>query len=161
MNTPPNIQTSNNPDALAGGVFGAVIQSTNTPGVPAAIVDGDLVVKGNFPISNVAGPAVTIQTTNGTLTLQSDAGHGIVFKQGTDVVMFLNGAGLNLGTNYNVNMDGGFVTLASYVKTALPSAATPGRMIYVSNATRPGGTGSLCFSNGTVWVDATTGNAVV
>jgi hypothetical protein len=35
-----------------------------------------------------------------------------------------------------------------------------GEMIYVSDATGASLTGSLCFSNGTVWIDVTTGAAV-
>jgi hypothetical protein len=51
--------------------------------------------------------------------------------------------------------------LPSYLKTALPAVGTAGGMIYVSNATGAHVTGSACFSNGTSWIDVTTGIAVV
>jgi hypothetical protein len=53
------------------------------------------------------------------------------------------------------------ITNASYVKTALPTATHAGQQIYVSNATGAHVTGSLCFWNGTSWIDVTTGIAVV
>jgi hypothetical protein len=47
------------------------------------------------------------------------------------------------------------------VKTALPTVTPAGKLLYVSNATGLHVTGSLCFSNGTSWIDVTTGVAVV
>ena len=57
----------------------------------------------------------------------------------------------------------GLMTAKSYTKTTLPSATSVGQVIYVSNATGSGVTGSLCFSNATGtanWIDVTTGIAV-
>ena len=48
----------------------------------------------------------------------------------------------------------------SYVKASLPAAGSGGGMIYVSDATGAHVTGSLAFSNGTSWIDVTTGIAV-
>ena len=53
----------------------------------------------------------------------------------------------------------GAVRLKSFVKGALPSVIAGG-VIYVSDATGSSLTGSMCFSNGAVWIDVTTGIAV-
>lgn len=42
----------------------------------------------------------------------------------------------------------------------LPAVGSGGGMIYVSDATGSGVTGSMCFSNGASWIDVTTGIAV-
>jgi hypothetical protein len=42
---------------------------------------------------------------------------------------------------------------------ALPSAATVGRLLVVTNANS--GAGTVCFSDGTDWIDISTGVAVV
>ncbi len=64
----PNVNISSNPDYVAGGEFGAVIQSTNTAGVPAAIVDGDLTVNGTVTgtISGTATAASTVTIVDNT-----------------------------------------------------------------------------------------------
>lgn len=49
------------------------------------------------------------------------------------------------------------VTVPSYVKTALPSAAAKGQIIYVSNET---GGAVLAFSDGTNWRRVTDRNVV-
>lgn len=54
----------------------------------------------------------------------------------------------------------GTVGFPTYTKGALPAQAV-GHQIYVSDATGSSLVGSMCFSNGTVWIDATTGAAVV
>ena len=56
--------------------------------------------------------------------------------------------------------DNGFVT-SSYTVATVPTTATAGLVIYVSDATGASLTGSLCFGNGSVFVDVTTGAAVV
>lgn len=51
--------------------------------------------------------------------------------------------------------------LKSYTVATVPSVAgTAGQIIYVSDATGASVTGSLCYSNGTSWIDVTTGIAV-
>lgn len=55
---------------------------------------------------------------------------------------------------------GSIPVLPQYLVGALPSVVAGG-MIYVSDAAGAIVTGSMCFSNGTVWVDVTTGAAVV
>ncbi len=54
----------------------------------------------------------------------------------------------------------GVPTVPSYVKASLPAVGSGGGLIYVSDATGASVTGSLCFSNGTSWIDVTTGIAV-
>jgi len=49
----------------------------------------------------------------------------------------------------------------TYTLATLPTVSDDGGVsIYVSDATGASLTGSLCFSNGTVWIDVTTGAAV-
>jgi hypothetical protein len=56
--------------------------------------------------------------------------------------------------------DNGFI-VPTYTLLTLPSTATAGLLIYVSDATGGGAlTGSLCFGNGSDFVDVTTGIAV-
>ena len=57
-----------------------------------------------------------------------------------------------------VKSDNGFIA-PSYTLATLPTA-TAGLVIYVSDATGASLTGSLCFGNGTNFVDVTTGAAV-
>lgn len=52
------------------------------------------------------------------------------------------------------------VKLPSYTVATLPSVVNAGAVIYVSDADGSSETGSLCFSNGTNWIDVTTGNPV-
>jgi hypothetical protein len=54
--------------------------------------------------------------------------------------------------------DNGFIA-PTYTLATLPTA-TAGLLIYVSDATGDSLTGSLCFGNGTNFVDVTTGAAV-
>jgi hypothetical protein len=51
--------------------------------------------------------------------------------------------------------------LTSYAVASLPVVGTAGGIIYVSDATGSGVTGSMCFSNGVAWIDVTTGIGVV
>jgi hypothetical protein len=58
----------------------------------------------------------------------------------------------------------GFITPPAYTLATLPTNAsyTNGTMIYVSDATNVGaGTGTICFNDGTDWIDISTGLAVV
>jgi hypothetical protein len=59
--------------------------------------------------------------------------------------------------------DNGFIVTivksSTYTLATLPTA-TAGLLIYVSDATGASLTGSLCFGNGTNFVDVTTGAAV-
>mgnify|MGYP001035301784 FL=1 len=54
--------------------------------------------------------------------------------------------------------DNGFIA-PTFTLATLPTA-TAGKLIYVSDATGASLTGSLCFGNGTNFVDVTTGAAV-
>jgi hypothetical protein len=57
----------------------------------------------------------------------------------------------------------GFVTPPAYTLATLPANAdyADGTMIYVSDATNVGsGTGTICFNDGTDWIDISTGIAV-
>jgi hypothetical protein len=53
-----------------------------------------------------------------------------------------------------------FLTTGPFSKASLPTAVAAGQPIYVSDATGAHVTGSLCFWNGTSWIDVTTGIAV-
>jgi len=58
----------------------------------------------------------------------------------------------------------GVATLATYTVGTLPAVGSGGGVIFVSDAIGPGSpqlVGSQCFSNGTNWIDVTTGAAVV
>jgi hypothetical protein len=57
-----------------------------------------------------------------------------------------------------VKSDNGFIA-PTYTLATLPTA-TAGLVIYVSDATGASLTGSLCFGNGSNFVDVTTGAAV-
>ena len=54
----------------------------------------------------------------------------------------------------------GVPSLPTYTVGALPTVGSGGGMIYVSDATGASLTGSMCFSNGAVWIDVTTHIAV-
>ncbi len=58
------------------------------------------------------------------------------------------------------NNNSNFPIAPSYTLATLPAGAAGG-FIYVADATGSGVTGSLCFHNGTSWIDVTTGIAVV
>lgn len=61
--------------------------------------------------------------------------------------------------SFEVQNDGVSV-FRSFILASLPSVVAGGQ-IFVSDATGASLTGSMCFSNGTVWIDSTTGVAVV
>lgn len=67
----PNVITSDGTTAVAGGVFGVVINSTDISGNPAAIVAGDLTVTGTITgaVSGAATQVVIVDdtTTNATV----------------------------------------------------------------------------------------------
>lgn len=61
-----------------------------------------------------------------------------------------------------VKSDNGFIAPSyTLVEAAAINAPATGLVIYVSDATGSGVTGSLCFYNGTDFIDVTTGVAVV
>jgi hypothetical protein len=60
--------------------------------------------------------------------------------------------------SFDVQNDG-VCLFRSFTLATLP-AVTSGGQIFVSDATGASLTGSMCFSNGTVWIDPTTGLAV-
>lgn len=55
----------------------------------------------------------------------------------------------------------GVPVVPTYTVGTLPAVGAGGGIIYVSDAVGASVTGSLCFSNGTSWIDVTTGVAVV
>jgi hypothetical protein len=58
----------------------------------------------------------------------------------------------------------GFITPPEFDLSTLPTNAdyADGTLIYVSDATNVGsGTGTICFNDGTDWIDISTGIAVV
>lgn len=59
----------------------------------------------------------------------------------------------------SVDASAGTIQIPAALVGALPSAATAGRLLYVSDANT--GAGTVCFSNGTNWIDIKTGIAVV
>jgi hypothetical protein len=77
-----------------------------------------------------------------------------------------NGFEGNITGNVTGNVAGnvaGFVTPPEFTLSSLPTNAdyADGTLIYVSDATNVGsGTGTICFNNGTDWIDISTGIAV-
>jgi hypothetical protein len=59
----------------------------------------------------------------------------------------------------SVDASAGTLEVAQYTVATVPSAATVGQIIVVTDATSSG-TGAICFSNGTSWIDVYTGVAV-
>jgi hypothetical protein len=59
----------------------------------------------------------------------------------------------------SVDASAGTLEVAQYTVLTVPSAATVGQIIVVTDATSAG-TGTICFSNGTSWIDVYTGIAV-
>ena len=59
----------------------------------------------------------------------------------------------------SVDASAGTIRIPSALVGALPSAAVAGRILYVSDANT--GAGTVCFSDGTNWIDIKTGVAVV
>jgi hypothetical protein len=57
-----------------------------------------------------------------------------------------------------VDASGSTIEIPAAVLASLPSAATAGRLLYVSNANS--GVGTVAFSDGTDWIDIKTGLAV-
>lgn len=58
-----------------------------------------------------------------------------------------------------VDASGATIEIPQALVGALPSAATVGRIIVVTDAN--GGDGTICFANGTSWIDVKTGAAVI
>ena len=130
---------------------------------------------GNVTITSGDGNSAGIYSNGGQIDIISGdgAGTGSVFGPPTITIT----AGSNLGGGAGGNVDitpgpggggtagivqlKGVTTLKSFTLLTLPSVTPAGGMIYVSDATGGGAlTGSQCFSNGTVWIDVTTGAAV-
>jgi energy-converting hydrogenase Eha subunit B len=59
----------------------------------------------------------------------------------------------------SVDASGGTLRIASALVGALPAATTAGRLLYVTDANS--GDGTVCFSNGSAWIDIKTGAAVI
>ena len=59
-----------------------------------------------------------------------------------------------------VDASGGTLEVPQYTVATVPSAATVGQIIVVTDATSAG-TGTICFADGTDWIDVYTGIAVV
>ena len=58
-----------------------------------------------------------------------------------------------------VDASAGTLEVPQYTVLTVPSAATVGQIIVVTDATSAG-TGTICFSNGSDWIDVYTGVAV-
>ena len=143
----------------ANGFAGTVATPTTTPAVTLkTTVTG--VVKGN-------GTAISAATSGtdyapGTSALAT----GILKSTTTTGALSIAAANDFPTLNQSTTGNAATATVAGSVPThalsALPNVTPAGTVIYVSDATRvPAGTGTLCFSDGTNWVDVTTGVAVV
>lgn len=125
------------------GIVGEVCLLQLTDGVPSGIktAQGVAVFTAVAAVTSVVGTAnqVAASTVSGVVTLSLPA---VVVAPGS------------LGATTRVN-------LPSFAKASLPAVGTAGGAIYVSDATGLHVTGSMCFSNGTSWIDVTTGIAVV
>ena len=129
------------------------------------------VIWDNIPDANVPQSAVTQHEAALTVTEAqiSDLGTYVAEVTGVsgNVVEFGAGnaiadSGVALSSKADVASPTftGVPTLPTYTLGTLPAVGTGGGMIYVSDATGSGVTGSMCFSNGTSWIDVTTGIAV-
>ena len=63
------------------------------------------------------------------------------------------------GVTGAVDASGATLEAPQALVAALPSAAVVGRLLVVTNANS--GAGTICFSNGTNWIDVSTGLPVV
>ena len=68
-------------------------------------------------------------------------------------------AGFEGDVTGSVDASAGTLEVAQYTVLTVPSAATVGQIIVVTDATSAG-TGTICFSNGSDWIDVYTGVAV-
>lgn len=151
MSTAPNIQRSSNPAVLDGGQAGNIIDGSSI--VPPSAT--------NMAGTNILGPCDfnTTPTVNGvpvgvTGTVAASTLTGTVLA--TNVV---TSSLTSLGTLSGLAVNG-LIKPGVYAKASLPSATVVGQVIYVSDATRAVGTGSLCFAQATGtggWIDVTTG----
>lgn len=85
-------------------------------------------------------------TFSGPVTSQNGFVGGITGNVTGNVVGNVTGA---------VDASGATIEIPQFTLTTLPSAATVGRIIVVTNANT--GAGTVCFSNGTNWIDVKTG----
>ena len=173
----------------ANGFAGTVATATTTPAVTlTTTVTG--VVKGNGTAisaatsgtdysagtSALASGIVKSTTTTGALSIAvsgtdysagtSALASGILLSTTTTGALSIAVANdfptLNQSTTGNAATASVAGAVPTHALSALPSVTPAGTVIYVSDATRvPAGTGTLCFSDGTNWVDVTTGVAVV
>lgn len=60
----------------------------------------------------------------------------------------------------SIDASAGVIEVPQFTVATVPSAATVGQIIVVTDATSAG-TGTICFANGTDWIDVYTGIAVV
>ena len=123
------------------GIVGTPALLVLNNGVPYGIQNAEgLTLLGASVVSSLVGTAneISVANTGGAYTLSVPAA-------------FVAPGSLAATTRINA---------PSYVKASLPAVGTGGGMIYVSDATGAHVTGSLAFSNGTSWIDVTTGIAV-
>jgi hypothetical protein len=69
--TAPNSQVSATPAVLSGGDSGAIIDSNNTLGNPAAVIDGDLIVLGSVTSSGPAFQSGVVTMDDGVASVTS------------------------------------------------------------------------------------------
>lgn len=125
------------------GVVGTPCLLVLNDGVPYGIQtsEGLSLMSAAAAVTSVVGTAnqITANTVANVVTLTLPA---VVLAPGS------------LGATTRVNAP-------SFLKASLPAVGAAGGVIYVSDATGLHVTGSLAFSNGTSWIDVTTGIAVV
>lgn len=110
-------------------------------GIPYGIQNANgLTLFGASIVATLAGTAneITVANSSGAFTLSIPAA-------------FVAPGSVAATTQFNA---------PSFAKASLPAVGAAGGMIYVNDATGAHVTGSLCFSNGTSWIDVTTGVAV-
>jgi hypothetical protein len=97
--------------------------------------------------ANVAGVAGNALASTETLTTGSFG--AVTFTGGVNPVLNVN------------NITSLISTVGTYTLATVPEVGAGGGCIFVSDATGASLTGSLAYSNGTVWIDVTTGAAAV
>ena len=113
--------------------FGTLFLGGNPSGADA----GTVFVSANNGTANPTGSTALTLSTQGNANINLNAGTGNIDASVATQVIF-----------------------PTHSKTALPTGVTGGQ-IYVSDATRAAGTGSMCFFDGSTWIDVTTGITVV
>lgn len=126
---------------------------------------------GGFTIEGAAGTAGQILTSAGAGAAPtwedapSPGGAGTVTSVSVTTANGVSGSVATDTTTPAITLTLGDIaptgfSAPTFTLATLPSVSPAGRCIYVSDATGGSLTGSLCFSNGTVFVDVTTGAAV-